>query len=93
VSIVLFLGQFINWTLIPSVILVVFGAWFLVLAAMRGVKTQKHERSSFSTFILGLLLVAFGGAWFLFGINWLYSVVLVLVILAAVAIVAATRRK
>ena len=42
---------------------------------------------------LGLVLIAVGGAWFLFSFNWLYSLVVILLVVAALAIAAALKRK
>ena len=42
---------------------------------------------------LGLLLIAVGGAWYLFPVNALYSLALVLLVFGALAIAAALRRK
>jgi hypothetical protein len=93
VAILLFAANIIGWTLIIPVVLVLFGIWMLVLAAMRGSTPQKYERDVFSTISMGVLLIAVGGAWYLFPINWLYSLVLILLLLGAVAIAAAMRRK
>jgi hypothetical protein len=93
VAILLYVAGAIGWTLIVPVILLLFGVWVLVLAFMRGSDPQKYERTSFSTAVMGLLLIAVGGAWYLFSFNWLYSLVLVLIVLAGVAIAAALRRK
>jgi hypothetical protein len=92
-AIVLYVAGAIGWTLIIPVVLVVFGIWMLALAAMRGANSQKYERSSFSTSIMGLLLIAVGGAWYLLSFNWLYSLALILIVLACVAIAAALKRK
>jgi hypothetical protein len=93
VAILLFAAGFIDWTLIVPVILVLSGCWTLVLAGIRASNPQKYERGAFSTMGLGLLLIAVGGGWFLFSVNPLYSLVLVLLALAAIAIAAALRRK
>ena len=42
---------------------------------------------------MGVLLMALGGAWFLFGYNWIYSVALLLLALGAIAIASAMRKK
>jgi hypothetical protein len=94
VAILLFAADFIDWTLIIPVILVLSGCWTLVLAGMRASNPQKYERGAFSTMGLGLLLIAVGGGWYLFSVNLaLYAVVLVLLALAAIAIAAALKRK
>ncbi|UCF45428.1 MAG: hypothetical protein JSW44_02000 [Candidatus Bathyarchaeota archaeon] len=94
VSIMLYATQVItDWTLIIPVILVLSGGWTLVLAGMRASASQKYERGAFSTMSFGLLLIAVGGAWYLFAFNALYSLALILFVLGALAIAAALRRK
>jgi hypothetical protein len=94
VVILLYAAQVItDWTLIFPLVLVLSGCWTLVLAGMRASNPQKYERGAFSTMGLGLLLVAVGGAWYLFAFNPLYSLALVLLVFAALAIGAALRRK
>jgi hypothetical protein len=95
VAIVLFAAGAIGWTLIVPVILLLFGIWILALAVIRSESAGKYERSAYSTASMGLLLVAVGGAWTMiaFGFNWLYSLALVLLVLGALAIAAAMRRK
>ena len=93
VATLLFAANIINLGLVIPVILVFAGCWALVLAGIRASNPQKYERGAFSTMGLGLFMIAVGGAWYLFGINWLYSLALILLALAAVAIAAALRRK
>jgi len=85
-----------NWAYIFQLIIFLFGVWILVLAAMRAASPQKYERSPYSTVQMGVLLMAIGGAWFLWGINldgWIYSIALLLLTLGAIAIASAMRRK
>ena len=93
VAIILYVASLIDWTLIFPLILVLSGCWTLVLAGMRAANPQKYERGAFSTVSLGLLLIAVGGAWYLFAVNPLYSLALVLLVLGALAIAAALGRK
>jgi hypothetical protein len=93
VGILLYAAGLIGWTLIAPVVLLVFGCWMLALAGMRSSKPLKYERGGFGTAALGLCLIAVGGAWFLFAFNWLYSIVLILLVLGALAIAIALRRK
>ena len=92
VAILLVAVNVISWWLIVPVILVLAGVWTLALAAMRSSSPQKYERGAFSTLSLGLLMIAVGGAWYL-SFNWLYAIALILLVLGALAIAAATRRK
>lgn len=93
VAILLFIVGVIDWTLIVPVVFLLSGLWFLVLGAMRMGKPIKYERSGFSTMALGLVAIAVGGAWILFSVNWLYSVVVILLVVAGLAIAAALRHK
>ncbi len=93
VGILLAATNVIGWGLFVPFILVLFGVWIIALAGMRGANQQKYARTPFSTAIMGLLLVAVGGAWYLFSYNWLYSLALILLVCAGAAIAAALKRK
>jgi hypothetical protein len=93
VAIVLYVAQVIDWTLIVPVVLLLSGVWVMVLGFMRLGKPGKYERSGFSTMALGAALIAIGGAWTLFSTNWLYSLIVVLLVVAGLAIATALRRK
>jgi len=85
-----------NWWNILQLIIVLFGVWILVLAAMRAASPQKYERSPYSTVQMGVLLMALGAAWFIWGYTgygWVYSIALLLLALGAIAIASAMRRK
>ncbi len=82
-----------EWPLVIPLIIALSGGWLAVLAGMRASNPQKYERDAFSTLSMGLLLVAIGGAWFIYGYGWLYSLVIILVVLAVLAIAAAMKRK
>jgi len=96
VALLLTLAQIIDWGLFIPVILMLSGCWTLALAAMRSSKPQKYTPDAFGTMSLGLVLIALGGAWYLFSVNssyWLYSLALILLVLGALAIASAIRRK
>ena len=82
-----------DWILILPVVIALSGLWLVLLAGMRSSAPQKHERGAFSTFSWGLLLVAIGGAWLLYGYNWYYSLIVMLLVFAGLAIVVAMKRK
>jgi hypothetical protein len=84
---------FLRLEYVMPLILVLSGIWVLVLAVIRSQNPQKYERGSFSTLNMGLLMIAVGGAWYLLYVNWLYSLALLLLVLGAIAIVAALKRK
>ena len=93
IGILLYIAKVIGWTLIAPVVLVVFGVWMLALAGMSSSSPSKYALSSFVTLSWGLILIAIGGAWYLFTLNWLYSVVLLLLVFAVLAVAAAMKRK
>jgi hypothetical protein len=84
----------IGWTLVFPLILVFCGCWALVLAGIQNSQPQKYERGTFSTLIMGLLLIALGGAWYLVAQNYvLYALALFLLVIGGIAIAAALKRK
>ena len=87
------LGVTSNWWSVLQLIIVLFGVWMLILAAMRAAGPQKYERTPYSTVQMGVLLMALGGAWFLWGYSWIYSIALLLLALGAIAIASAMRRQ
>ena len=93
VAILLAATAVIDWGLFVPFVLVLFGIWTLASVEIRGSGQQKYERSTFSTAIMGVLLIAVGGAWYLFSFNWLYSLALLLLVIAGTAIAAALKRK
>ena len=93
VGILLAFTGVISWDLLVPVILVLCGLWAIALGGLRASKPQKYERGSFSTTAGGLGLIVVGAAWYLFGINWIYSLVVILLAIATLAIAAALRRK
>lgn len=92
-GILLVVAGIIGWGLFVPVVLVLCGLWAIALGGMRAGKAQKYERGSFSTMAGGLGLIVVGAAWYLFGINWIYSLVVILLAIAAIAIATALRRK
>jgi len=94
ISIILYTPlELIDWSLIPPLILALYGCWTIVVAGMRASNPHKYERGPFSTFAWGLLLIAIGGAWFTYSIEPFYSLAIILLVLGALAIAAALRRK
>ena len=94
VSIILYTPlDLIDWSLIPPLILALYGCWTLALAGMRTSNPHKYERGPFSTFAMGLILMAIGGAWFMYSIEPLYSLATILLVLGVLAIAAALKRK
>jgi hypothetical protein len=93
VGILLAVTGVIGWGLFVPVVMVLTGFWAIALGAIQASKPQKYERNAFSTMASGVGLIALGAAWYLFGINWIYSLVVILLVIAALAIATALRRK
>jgi hypothetical protein len=94
VAVLLYVTQLItDWLLIIPLVILLNGLWFIGLAAIRAGSAGKYERGPFSTAAMGLIAVAVGGAWFLASVNWLYSLVVILLVVAGLAIAAALQRK
>jgi hypothetical protein len=81
------------WLNIFPTIFIMFGAWELVMAFMRAQSPQKYERPPFSTLEMGIIIMAFGVAWLVWRTNWLYSLAVLILVLGAIAIASALRRK
>ena len=75
--------------LVP-LILLSSGIWIIIVA---GIKTAKHEGDSFSTFSWGMLFIVLGGSLFMVnkGMEILYTVVFILLLIGALAVVAALK--
>jgi len=91
VCLMAYVAEYIAADAILPLILAFSGVWIVVVAGIRAVSPQKYERSAFSTFGWGIILIAIGGAWFLAGINLLYSIALLLIVIGVLAIAAALR--
>jgi O-antigen/teichoic acid export membrane protein len=92
-GILLVIAGIIGWGLFVPVVAVLCGLWAIALGVMWTSKTQKYQRGFFSTIASGAGLIALGAAWYLFGINWLYSLVVILLAVAALAVATSLRRK
>jgi cobalamin synthase len=95
VSVLLYVpaGLLTAWWMVLATMIVLFGGWLMALAVIQRSNPEKYGRGAFSYFGWGLLLIAMGGAWFLYTYNWVYSLAVILLVLGALAIVAAFRRK
>jgi hypothetical protein len=93
VGILLAVAGVIGWGLFVPVVLVLCGLWAIALGGLRAGKPQKYERRSFSTIAGGLGLIVVGVAWYLFGFDWLYSLIVILLAMAALSIAASLKRK
>jgi cobalamin synthase len=95
VSVLLYVpaGLLTAWWMVVATMIVLFGGWLMALAVMQRSNPEKYGRGAFSYFGWGLLLIAVGGAWFLYTYNWVYSLAVILLVLGGLAIAAAFRRK
>jgi hypothetical protein len=93
VAILLALSGVIGWDLFVPMVLVLSGCGAIALASLRAGKPQKYERGTFSTMAAGFGLIAIGAAWYLFRFGWLYSLVIILLVIAAIAIATGLRHK
>ena len=81
------------WLNIFPTIFILFGAWELIMAFMRSQSPQKYERTPFGTLEMGIIIMALGVAWLVWRTNWLYSLAVLILVLGAIAIASALRRK
>jgi phosphoglycerol transferase MdoB-like AlkP superfamily enzyme len=86
-------GAIGDWLNIFPVVFLLFGIWLIALAGMSAQNPQKYERDPFSTAGMGIALMTIGGAWLLFRTSVLYSIALIVLVIGAVAIAAALKRK
>jgi hypothetical protein len=93
VGIVLVLAGVIGWDLFVPVVLVLSGCGAIALAGLQAGKPQKYERGTFGTMAAGFGLIGIGAAWYLFRFGWLYSLIIVLLVIAALAIATGLRHK
>jgi Ca2+/Na+ antiporter len=81
-------GQAGQWDRMLSLTIALLGVWIIATAGIRARNPSKYERAAYSTFVMGLLLLAVGGAWFINieTANWIYSIFLLLIVIALIAI-------
>ncbi len=74
-----------------ALIISFFGVWYMVLAGIRTKSPEKYGRGAFSTLVMGILLTALGGAWYLYiaTANFILSIVLLLIIVGFLAVATA----
>src|SRR3972149_4555966 len=66
-----------------ALIIAFYGVWTVVLAGIKTQNPEKYGRGAYSTLVMGILLIAFGGAWFLIikGTDPIFSVALFLLVI------------
>jgi len=94
VAIVVAVQFSLSWGASLALIIALYGGWTIALAGIRIKNPEKYARGAFSIFAWGILLVAVGGAWFIYSLEaayWLYSVLLLLIVVGILAVVSALR--
>jgi len=82
-------GQAGQWDRMISLTIALVGVWIIATAGIRARNPDKYERGAYSTFVMGLLLLAVGGAWFINIVtngNLLLSIFVLLIVIALIAI-------
>jgi len=74
-----------------SLILAFYGVWTMVLAGIRTQKPEKYGRGAYSTLVMGIILTALGGSWYLYiaTANFILSLVLLLTVVGILAVASA----
>jgi len=79
------LDEIIPW------IITLYGIWTVVLAGVRTRNPEKYGRSAYSTLVMGIVLIAFGGSWELYIVtaNLIPSIVLLILVIGILAVASA----
>jgi len=74
-----------------ALVIALYGIWTIVLAGIRTKNPEKYGRGAYSTLVMGILLTAIGGAWFLMigGANPILAIALLLIIIGILAVATA----
>jgi predicted MFS family arabinose efflux permease len=93
VAVILGAATVISWYAVVPLIIALYGCWLIAYAGIRTRNTSKYERSAFSFFGWGILLAAIGFGWTLsyYGMNPIYILAAVLLLLGVLAVVAALK--
>jgi Ca2+/Na+ antiporter len=78
-----------QWDRMISLTIALFGIWIIATAGIRARNPSKYERGAYSTFVMGLLLLAVGGAWFINIVsegNLILSIFVLLIVIGLLAI-------
>jgi len=76
---------------VVALIIALNGVWTMVLAGIRTKNPEKYGRGAYSTLVMGVVLTALGGAWFLTiaGVSPILTFALLLVVIGILAVVSA----
>jgi len=72
-------------------IIALYGVWTVVLAGIRTRNPEKYGRGAYSTLIMGIVLIAFGGSWevYIVTANFILAIVLLILVIGLLAVVSA----
>ena len=96
ITLILFSYAYIVLKEVLPLIIALFGAWLIVLAGIRAANPSKYERSPFSTFAWGILILIVGTSWILSIRQVLTPIVAfasVLIVIGVIAVVAALKKR
>ncbi len=76
---------------VVALIIAFYGVWTMVLAGIRTKNPEKYGRGAYSTLVMGILLIALGGSWYLYiaTTNFVLSMVLLLLVIGILAVATA----
>lgn len=91
VTLVAYSAAIIGVGQIFPIIIAIYGIWTIALAGIRAQNPERYGRGAYSTMIMGVILLAIGGAWFLLtaGMDPVLTLALLLVIVGILAVVSA----
>jgi hypothetical protein len=74
-----------------ALIIAFYGVWTVVLAGIRTQNPEKYGRGAYSTLVMGIVLIAVGGSWYLYiaTANLILSIVLLLLVIGILAVASA----
>jgi len=74
-----------------AIIVALYGVWTMILAGIRVRNPEKYGRGAYSTFTMGVVLAALGGAWIFFieTANVIVAVAIILVVIGILAVATA----
>jgi prolipoprotein diacylglyceryltransferase len=90
-TLVAYSATILNAGQIFPVIIAFYGIWTIVLAGIRTQNPEKYGRGAYSTMVMGVILLAIGGAWFLLttGMDPILTMALLLVVVGILAVASA----
>jgi len=76
---------------VVALVIALYGVWTVALAGIRVKNPEKYGRSAYETLLMGIVLIALGGSWFLFIAtqNIILSIVLILLVIGIIAVISA----